>query len=575
MLSSLLNSNLIYLLGGMIIGYRIVWPILCMIWRGVGHSMGDKANKQSYTRTASDTSPQTSAHIRALSSYAHTGDAKAQIELATRYLNGNGVARDEEKAQFWFERAAQNGQPKGLIYRAYLEEKQGNIDGAVAYFEKAAEAGDTEALEHLGRLLVDVCGDLEKGVICFKKAARAGRPVAQRRYGECLLRGIGVAQDIESGIIELELAADAGDQEARDILDMGVDHFIKNNGNIFHAEEEDDALPFDQEKTAEYVEEQNLTSITSRPVPASTSQKIYDDGDNTNAGDRKRIRSNLIPEDKKMKLDEVINQLNKMIGLDGVKESIHSLLNRMKLHKLRDQHKLAAAPIVAHMVFLGNPGTGKTTVARLLGNIFREIGLLKKGHMVEVSRADLIGEYVGQTAPLVQKKVEEALDGVLFIDEAYSLFDGDQKGGYGDEAISTLLKLMEDNRHRLVVIVAGYNEPMRKLIDSNPGLSSRFGRTVQFEDFSGYELFQIYEAFAEEYNYMINVSAAESLSQAIQQKMAENDPCFGNARYMRQLFDETLNCMGNRIALIKSPTKDDVIRIDGSDIDQAYKNTTS
>ena len=174
---------------------------------------------------------------------------------------------------------------------------------------------------------------------------------------------------------------------------------------------------------------------------------------------------------------------------------------------------------------------------------------------------------------MVQSKVTEALDGVLFIDEAYSLFDNNPaQGGYGDEAVSTLLKLMEDNRHRLVVVIAGYKEEMSTLLFSNPGLSSRFSRIIPFEDFSGYELFRIFEDFAADFGYAFGTEAAETLATVIQKELSEKDMYFGNARFMRQLFDETLNCLANRIARMKRPEKKDLMQIASIDIENAYRN---
>jgi SpoVK/Ycf46/Vps4 family AAA+-type ATPase len=259
-----------------------------------------------------------------------------------------------------------------------------------------------------------------------------------------------------------------------------------------------------------------------------------------------------------------------MIGLESVKDAINGLVNRMRLQKLRSGHGLPVSPVSTHMVFTGNPGTGKTSVARLLGSIFRGIGFLAKGHLVEVSRADLVGEYVGQTGPLVQKKVAEALDGILFIDEAYSLVDGD---GFGAEAIATLLKLMEDNRERLVVIAAGYEDEMDMFVNSNPGLSSRFTKTILFPDYSGYELFQIYEALVSKFGYITGIEAAECLASVIQHKTSKKDRYFGNARYIRNLFEETLNCLANRISQIENPSKDDLIHIVPVDIRSASART--
>ena len=511
------------------------------------------------------------AHIRVLASHANSGDAKAQVELALRYLHGDGVTENKNTAGHWFRKAARQGNPKGMLYLAYMHEQAGDYTEAEIYLARAAERGNAEAMERLGRFYMDgpeAIRDPENAVNYYHMAAEAGRRSSQRLYAECLLLGKGIVQDIPTGTLEMELAADLGDKTAQGILDLGIENFVKSRGHHFLMDEETAHEECAAGAEGEVVQNPFFTI-------GKSNAKIQPARDLEFETVPVEIESKpaLIPADQKMSLEDATKQLQRLIGLDEAKSALLSLTNRMRLHKLREEHKLPVAPVTAHMVFSGNPGTGKTTVARLLGNIFREIGMLKKGHMVEVTRADLVGEYVGQTAPLVQKKVEEALDGVLFIDEAYALLDTQSgKGGFGDEAIATLLKLMEDNRHRLVVIMAGYEDKMKELVASNPGLSSRFSRMVQFEDFNAYELFQIFTGFAEDFGYDFDITAAEDLSTVIQMELAEKDSYFGNARFMRQLFDETLNCAANRVALIQNPQKSDLVSLTGPDIRQAYKN---
>ena len=261
-------------------------------------------------------------------------------------------------------------------------------------------------------------------------------------------------------------------------------------------------------------------------------------------------------------------ELNSLIGLVTVKSEINTLTNYIKVQKMRAEKGMKVSPVSYHCVFTGNPGTGKTTVARIVSEIYRELGILNKGHLVETDRSGLVAEYVGQTAVKTNKIIDSALDGVLFIDEAYSLVDGGSSD-YGKEAISTLLKRMEDDRNRLVVILAGYTEDMKRFIESNPGLQSRFNRYIEFPDYTADELFQIFESSAKKYEYKLTEDAAAILKEIFLKAVEGKDKHFGNGRFVRNLFEKVIEHQANRISVIADVTADSLATIEVEDIQKS------
>lgn len=270
-------------------------------------------------------------------------------------------------------------------------------------------------------------------------------------------------------------------------------------------------------------------------------------------------------EDKSKVVDNPTEELNNMIGLSTVKNEINTLCNFVIMKKKREAEGLKSPNISYHCVFTGNPGTGKTTVARLLAGIYKDLGVLKKGHLVETDRSGLVAEYVGQTAVKTNKIIDSALDGVLFIDEAYTLANGGTND-YGPEAIATLLKRMEDDRNRLVVILAGYNKEIETFINSNPGLRSRFNRYIHFEDYTASELYEIFCLQVKKGEYTLTEGASQYLQERLTAIVADKPKDFGNARYVRNLFEKTVETQANRLASKTTLTKEDLIQITTDDI---------
>ena len=270
-------------------------------------------------------------------------------------------------------------------------------------------------------------------------------------------------------------------------------------------------------------------------------------------------------------LEEVLAELDTLVGMAPVKAEVKRLASFVKVAKEREAQGLGSAKMSYHFVFTGNPGTGKTTVARIVAKVFRALGLLKKGHLVETDRAGLVAEYVGQTAQKTNRKIDEALDGVLFIDEAYTLVDGGQ-GDYGREAIATLLKRMEDERDRLVVVLAGYPGDMKRFMDANPGLESRFGRTITFPDYSGDELAEMFRRMAAKNRYVLSDDLQKYLAPAIRVWTKKRDRKFGNGRYARNLFEKSLERQALRISSLENPTPEQLTTLILKDVGISLKD---
>ena len=287
-----------------------------------------------------------------------------------------------------------------------------------------------------------------------------------------------------------------------------------------------------------------------KPVPPTADAKPGDDAPE---------KSEELPPEK---IEDLLAELDTYIGLKVVKDEVHDLINMVQVYKLREQHDLPTTDMSLHMVFTGNPGTGKTMMARMMARIYRSLGILSKGQLVEVDRSGLVAGYVGQTALKTQKVIEKAMGGVLFIDEAYAL-NGRSENDFGQEAIDTVLKAMEDHRDDLVVIVAGYTDLMDKFIHSNPGLESRFNRFLLFEDYTADEMFDIFKMRCGK-GYVLAPEAEPLVRDYIAEESA--DPSFGNARGVRNLFEHILVAQNNRLAKLDTVTREDLMTITPDDV---------
>lgn len=268
-------------------------------------------------------------------------------------------------------------------------------------------------------------------------------------------------------------------------------------------------------------------------------------------------------------LPELLAELNGLVGLENVKQKVSDLIAYQKIVKLRRENGLFEEKSTLHMAFTGNPGTGKTTVARIVGRIYKQIGLLSKGHFIEASRTDLIAGYQGQTALKVKDVIERAKGGVLFIDEAYSITENDHSDSYGRECLTELTKALEDYRDDLVVIVAGYTEPMKHFFESNPGLKSRFNTFIEFGDYNETELESMLLLMCKKNDYVLSAKALQAVKSILTEAVAIKDDKFANGRLVRNLYEDFVMNHARRVSIIDNPTKEELMEIKLQDVEKS------
>jgi len=389
------------------------------------------------------------------------------------------------------------------------------------------------------------------------------------------------AESVKEELLEEEDSEEElREEEPEQDLDDEVTEFWQDEEETEEEEPEQEIAAWQEETVDETAQHHSgnvaAAALSGESVQESAAQKSLDEQEAELTAKakaqfllvKKRIQDRELAEQKahEEQIQKLVDELNGLVGLGNVKQEIQSLINLIKIRKLREQMNLPEMDMSYHMVFTGSPGTGKTTVARLVAKIYKELGILSVGNLVETDRSGLVAGYVGQTAIKVHEIVDQAIGGILFIDEAYSLANPEIQNDFGTEAVDTLVKLMEDHRDDLVIIVAGYTKEMQDFLKSNTGLISRFNKFIDFPDYTRTELVEIMDVMAGNAGLTIEESAKSEVLHMMEQKGPDEWENFGNARGIRNLFEKFIMNQANRLVMISNPSREELTTIKKEDV---------
>lgn len=461
------------------------------------------------------------------------GNGYADYQLGRMYFQGEGEVPDMERAEFYALQSVDRGSPHGYF-----------LLGQMRFLGKALRKDHGKAFEFFDKAMTSIDFKTERD-----KTLQAGLSFW---IGRCYFEGKGVDQDRIKGFTMIEKAAKLGDRDAehwideeRSIQTIGMNDIIDQTLSTFSQ--------FQPNANAQG--ESGRFKSTGRGAQPTSPFASFSTA-------KKKVKEPLSQEE----IEDLLKPLDDLIGLKNVKKEMRNLVYMAQMQCMREAKGLPNAPISLHSVFMGPPGTGKTTVAKLLGEILAGLGYLQSGHVVEVDRSGLVGEYVGETAQKTKRVLDSAMDGVLFIDEAYALSQYASEWDFGPEAISTIIKKMEDDRNRFVVIAAGYTDEMQKFLAANTGFKSRFSSIIEFDPFKADELVRVFSKLCADHAYTLTDEAKNMLEGTLKKQLSGGHLSISNARGVRDLFEKTIRKQAKRIVTEKITDDDELIMIRPEDL---------
>lgn len=461
------------------------------------------------------------------------GNGYADYQLARMYFEGQGEVVDYTRAQIYAQQSVDRGSPHGLF-----------IQGQMHFTGRALKKDENKAFDMFNKAMNAINFSTER--------ERALQAALYFWIGKCYFEGKGVEQDRIKGYGLIEQAANGDNKDAEDWIDEERNVRTIDMNTIV----DDGPSPFGhfQPHASQQYEGSQFKSTGRGAEPSSPLQPF--------AYAKKKVREPLTQE----QVEELLEPLDNLIGLTNVKKEMRNLVYMAQMQCMREAKGLPNAPISLHSVFMGPPGTGKTTVAKLLGEILAGLGYLEQGHVIEVDRSGLVGEYVGETAQKTKRVLNSAMGGVLFIDEAYALTQYASEWDFGPEAISTIIKAMEDDRSRFVVIAAGYTDEMSKFLASNTGFKSRFSSIIEFDPFKADELVRVFDKLCKDHAYKLTDNARDLLQSTLKKQLSGGQLSISNARGVRDLFEKTIRKQAKRIVTEKINDDEELITIRSEDL---------